>query len=519
MIDTLRVRRSAAASNAEERLRWLEVPVAFGVATVLYAAGLIWLGTRGSLWGDEGFTAAMVRLPWGVMLGDLSRIDVNMGLYYAIVGLVTRVVGTGEAALRLVSALSVAASVPLVARLARQLLGHRRGTAAAVLFAANPFTIVLGATARPYGLLVFGALMSTLALLRAMRTDRPRDWIGLAVLDAALLYVHLLAVLVIAAHGVYAICVLARSWRRGHAGQEAVSAERPSIVLLLPRVARTLLLPAGVLVVASIPTALFIAPADTLNWVAPPTVRMAVEVVGAALGGRGLAPLISVAAAAGAVRLARRGAPHAGLLVSLVAVPVIAVVVLLPIQSLLVHWYLAPLLVPTTLLAAHGAGALPSRRTARAAVAVSVLVAAVSVVRGARAGTLASPQDWREASARLDTVAGAADAVGFPNAFYRIVAEYYGGRSSAPGWTAARAVLPDAGWGSLRAYELDHLKRTRRQARRDVVVAQAGSRPSVWLVGPREPLLEDAVAALTGAGYRVVEVVELRGVQLVHLAQ
>jgi mannosyltransferase len=488
-------------------------PRAVVVATVvcaLYAAGLVVVGARASLWGDEGFTARMTALLWRTMIADLAHIDVNMGLYYALVKLTTAVAGGGEAGVRLVSALAITATVPLVARLAVRLLGHRTGVTAAVLFAADPFTVVLGATARPYALLVLGGAVTTLLVLRAAERDRLRDWLAWSLVSGALLYVHLLAVLVIAAQVAFVGVLVLSRW----------TSSRPSAVMRGPGAA------ALGLVVSAVPTLVFIAPSDTLNWVAPPTPAGAVGVVLIATGGPLFAVVLLVSALLGLVRLLRgtggvRGLVTGakGLSVSMILVPAALVLILLPVQSLLVDEYLSPLIVPVCLLAAHGAGLARDRRVRAASVGVALLAAAVTTGHRAQAGTLAAPQDWRGASARLDAVVAPGDGVGFPNAFYRIVAEYYAGRSPGIGWTAAHPVLPDQAWGSLRPYQIDRIKRLGTQSGPAAVVAQVHDVRSVWLVGPDEPLMDDAIAALTGQGWRVAATEPRRGLVLTHLTR
>jgi mannosyltransferase len=472
----------------------------------IYTLALCLLAARGGLWGDEGFTAGMVRLPWRTMVADLAHIDVNMGAYYAVVKVVTGLVGsTGEVALRLVSVLATAGSVALVARSAVRWLGHRSGTTAAVVFAVHPFTVVLAVTARPYALLVFGGLVSAAAVLRAIERRRPLDWSLWVLAAGLLLYVHLLGALIIAAQALYAVLRLRGSDRRSVAGALGASAA---------------------LAVAAIPTVVFIAPADTLAWVAPVTLRSGIGVAETVAGGRLFGVVLIGFAALGAARLARRRSPHPGLVISLLTIPVLAVLALLPVQSLLIDFYLAPVIAPICLLAAHGIGLLADLRWRLGAGTALLAAATVSTGPGIADGTLAAPQDWRAAGPRLAALVGPEDLVGFPDAFYRIVAEYYpngavhdrAGATIQDDWRVARPVLPVAAWGSLRPYQLDRIKRLGLQSAPNTVADQVGTARSVWLVGPDEPALQIAVATLTGRGHRVVETVRLHGVTLVHLS-
>jgi len=243
------------------------------------------------------------------------------------------------------------------------------------------------------------------------------------------------------------------------------------------------------------------------------------------VGGRLFGAVLVAFAALGALRLARGRSPHPGLLISLLVVPILAVAALLPVQSLLVDFYLAPVIAPMCLLTAHGIGLLADRRWRLGAGAALLAAAAVSTGPKVADASLAAPQDWRAAGPRLAALVGPEDMVGFPDAFYRIVAEYYptgdvhdeAGATIRDDWRVAGPVLPAAPWGSLRPYQLDRIKRLGLQSAPNVVTAQVGTARSVWLVGPDEPLLQAAVADLSGHGHRVVETVRLRGVMLVHL--
>src|SRR5664279_1724892 len=114
--------RSAVVPAGPQRRRALLAVGALALA--VYGAWLMWVASRPSLWGDEGFTAAMVQLPVGRILADLRHIDVNMGAYYLLVVPVERVAGNSELALRLVSVLAVTATIPLFARLVAPVSGR-----------------------------------------------------------------------------------------------------------------------------------------------------------------------------------------------------------------------------------------------------------------------------------------------------------------------------------------------------------------------------------------------------------
>lgn len=466
-----------------------------------------------SLWGDEGFTARMTQRPWRDMMADLAHIDVNMGLYYALVKVVTAVVGTSEAGLRTVSVLAAVATVPLIARLAQRQLGHRTGATAGVIFAANPFVVDMSVNARPYALLLFGTAGTSLLVLRAVQRGRLRDWTVWALACAALLYVHLLATLVIVAQGCY---LLLHVWR-GRRGTAPPLRRRwwvgPAVALV-------------VLVVAAIPTWLFIAPQNTLAWVASPTVLGMGEAVVSALGRAVFAVPLLVLAAIGSARLWRDRFRTGELVSALLVVPAALILALLPVQNLVSSEYLSMFTVPVSLLAAHGIGRLrllwrprpgSSPRVRQAVAAVLVLLGLLTSGWRTLNGSLPINENWRAANARLNALVSAHDGVAFPNSFYRIVAEYYAERTPGQGWTRAQPVLPQAAWNSLSPYQLDRIKRLGQQDSPAVILAQTAQVDSVWLVGPQEYLLENAENVLTHQGWQVTHAETRDGITLVQL--
>jgi hypothetical protein len=420
--------------------------------------------------------------------------------------------------LRLPSVLAVAAAIPLFARLVAPVTGRLPAMLAAIALAANTFIVTLAATARPYALLLLGTVATTLAMRRVLYrarsgTDGAGDWLVWAALSAVLLYVHLLAVLVIGAQVLVALSCRPRLGRR-----------------LVPALA--------LLVAAGVPTAVFLAPSDTLSWLGPATVSGARAALVSALGGRLTSYVVLVVAAVGAVALARRaavGAPghiERRLLVALAVVPGAALVSLAPVQNLFVDLYLTPLLVPVFGGVAAGLsgvslvrlralvgrlrspreGAPATAAVAAAALAISLAVVLVGVeARTTTAqvslGTFAQPQQWREASAFLDDGVRPGDVVVFPNSFYRIVAEYYAARSNAgiagAGWRRGTPELPPAPWGSQRPYELDRAKRLGVYDAEQTLLDAVNGRSTVWLAGATDPVLLQARDRLLAHGWTV----------------
>jgi hypothetical protein len=97
-------------------------------------------------------------------------------LWYVLAWADSRVLGTGEVALRLPSALAGIATVPVAWAIGRELAGRRAAVLCAALVAVNPLFVWYSQEARAYGLFVLTVALAMLCFLRAERwpilTDR-----------------------------------------------------------------------------------------------------------------------------------------------------------------------------------------------------------------------------------------------------------------------------------------------------------------------------------------------------------
>jgi hypothetical protein len=189
------------------RPRW---PVWIAVAASLIGLALrVGLASRQSLWADEVFSLATATghslehpasvadpsqgdyveaarpLPpsayrayaehdrppagFGRVVRAVLLSDTSPPLYYLLLNVWTRVLGTSDEALRLFSVLWWAASVPLIWWLGRELGGRPAASAAVVLFAAAPLSIFYATEGRMYSMLWFFTLSSALLTHRLHR--------------------------------------------------------------------------------------------------------------------------------------------------------------------------------------------------------------------------------------------------------------------------------------------------------------------------------------------------------------
>ncbi|MEV2238581.1 glycosyltransferase family 39 protein [Micromonospora sp. NPDC049891] len=193
------------------RLR--SVPVWLVPATVTLLVTLVGLDTA-QPWRDELATWSAATRGLTGLFRLAGTIDAAAGPYYLLMHAWLAATGDSVAALRLPSALAMAAAAGLTAVLGQRLWDTRVGTLAGLLFAVLPGTSRYGQEARPYALASALAVLSTLLLVDAVRRPARRRWLGYAAATTALGLTHLVALTLLAAHAI-AVLTATRATRTG----------------------------------------------------------------------------------------------------------------------------------------------------------------------------------------------------------------------------------------------------------------------------------------------------------------
>lgn len=185
------------------------VPALVTLAVVLWGIG------EPSYTRDEAATLSAVQRPFAEMLRMLGNVDVGHAGYYVVMWPIVRLVGSGELATRLPSALAMAVAAAAVTGLGRRLVSPRAGLAAGLVFAIMPAVSLYGHTMRPYAMATALAAAASYLLVRAIQAAAAgagvRGWLtGYAALLVVLGYIHPLALLLVAAHAV----PVAQAWLR-----------------------------------------------------------------------------------------------------------------------------------------------------------------------------------------------------------------------------------------------------------------------------------------------------------------
>jgi 4-amino-4-deoxy-L-arabinose transferase-like glycosyltransferase len=186
-----------AAAAAPTRTSARALPAWWPLAALTLLAAVLRLSTLDlqSFWYDEAFTPVHVLHPslWAT-LRSVVHTENTPPLWYIVAWAFERVLGSGEVALRLPSALAGIATVPVAWAIGRELASRRAALVCAALVAVNPLFVWYSQEARAYGLFVLMAALAMLCFLRAERDPTPRRMAAFALTGALALLTHYFAV-------------------------------------------------------------------------------------------------------------------------------------------------------------------------------------------------------------------------------------------------------------------------------------------------------------------------------------
>jgi len=175
-----------------------DAPVRGRERLILLAITAVALGLRASslsrsLFADEAYSLALAQRSFGHMLG-LFGYEANGTPYALVLWPLTRILGSGETALRLPALLAGVASVPALWWAARRISGRAVALLSAALLALSPMAVFYSQFARSYAFVVLAACLSFGALVRAVeRPAERRSWIGYVLAMVLLAYGDILA--------------------------------------------------------------------------------------------------------------------------------------------------------------------------------------------------------------------------------------------------------------------------------------------------------------------------------------
>jgi hypothetical protein len=166
---------------------------AVGALTALAAAFRFATIAGQSYWADEALTVHELHMGFGPMLSAVTHAETTPPLYFILAWAWAHLFGTGEAALRSLSAIAGVIVVPITYLCGRELVSRRAGIIAAAFAAVNPFLIWYSQEARAYMLLIALAGASFLWFIRAERRPSRANVAWWAIFSALALATHFFA--------------------------------------------------------------------------------------------------------------------------------------------------------------------------------------------------------------------------------------------------------------------------------------------------------------------------------------
>ena len=149
-----------------------------------------------SLFGDEISTYFIVS---GHSLSRVLRLvesnqETSPPLYFILAWATKGLLSSPAQSIRLVSLITGTAAIPLTFLLGLWTVGRRAALVGATCVALSPYMIFYSTEARPFMLMLFFTLLSTLALLRALDSGKMFWWVAYAVCSCGAVYTHYVAV-------------------------------------------------------------------------------------------------------------------------------------------------------------------------------------------------------------------------------------------------------------------------------------------------------------------------------------
>lgn len=192
-----RHRRSAQASRIEYKA---VVPV-----LLLVAAGALlrfWSIDSRGLWLDEAVTILHARFALPDVIKNVAY-GVHPPLFHILMHFWISAMGTSEVIVRTYATIWGLLSIPASYWAARSLFDRRTGLIAATITAFSPYLIWYSQEARMYSMMLFFSFVSIGFLIRAVRLNRPRDWVGYTVATLLGMFTHYFYAFLVLGQGMY----------------------------------------------------------------------------------------------------------------------------------------------------------------------------------------------------------------------------------------------------------------------------------------------------------------------------
>ena len=168
-----------------------------------------------SLFGDEISTYFIVT---GHSLSRVLRLvesnqEASPPLYFMVAWATKGLLSSPVQSIRLVSLVTGTAAIPLTFLLGLWTVGRKAALVGATCVALSPYMIFYSTEARPFMLMLFLTLLSTLALLRALDSGKPLWWLAYAACSCGAVYTHYSALFLLFVQLVWALWARPQAWK------------------------------------------------------------------------------------------------------------------------------------------------------------------------------------------------------------------------------------------------------------------------------------------------------------------
>jgi uncharacterized membrane protein len=213
--------QGATAAQPSSTARSWSAARTWTIVAALTCVGLVLrlLLVRG-IWVDEAISIHQAHMSLGGMLQNLRATDNHPPLYFLILWVTVRLIGSSELAVHVPSIVAGTLLIPAVYIAGRELFDRRTGAVAALLTTVAPLLVWYSQEARPYAFFMLFATLALWAQVKALRDGRIRYWVAYGALTIALLYTHYFSLIPIA---IQQVAFAAAIWNRSRHG-ESVSA-------------------------------------------------------------------------------------------------------------------------------------------------------------------------------------------------------------------------------------------------------------------------------------------------------
>ena len=183
--------------------------------TVALAASVrFWRLGAQALWYDEFVTTQVVSRPLGGLLSAVAHREGTPPLYFLVTWGWVRLFGDSDFAIRSLSAVVGAATVPVMYALSSVLIGTRRSArVAALLTAVLPMAVWYSQEARAYALLLLLGALSILFMARAIEDGARSDLLTWGFVSAAAVMTHYFAVMLVVTEIAWLVVAWRGRWR------------------------------------------------------------------------------------------------------------------------------------------------------------------------------------------------------------------------------------------------------------------------------------------------------------------